>query len=560
MTLTVISELFDNIFYEFAILLLAGAFFGTVGHWLKQPLIVAFIAAGIFLGPSGVDVITSYNNIHLLAEIGITLLLFVVGLKLDFKEIKTLGTVSLMTGLGQVLFTSLVGFGISRLLGYDPITALYIAIALTFSSTIIIVKLLSDKQEIDSLHGRIAIGFLIVQDIVVIIMMIILSGLGLQQAGGEGSQAFQFAMLGVKSIGLVLLVPLLDRFIFPRLLPKIAVNQELLILFTIAFSVFIAALSEYLGVGKEIGAFIAGVSLASSEFREAITGRLASLRDFLLFFFFIHLGSQLDMANLGQEFLDSAILSLFVLIGNPIIVLIIMGAMGYNKRTSFLAGLTVAQISEFSLVFAAMGLSLGHINENAVGLVTLVGLITIALSTYMILYSAPLYERLAPFLKIFEKGENRQRQDAQDIGKKADFDIIVIGIGRYGRHIIDHLTKQGHKVLGVDFDPGIVHQAQDQGKMALYGDIEDPELINYLPLKNTKAVISTITHLSTNTSFISYLREAQYKGKIVATVHYDSHSKKLVDKGADMIVLPYKDAVENFCTKFQGLLNDRSQE
>lgn len=547
------SEIFNNIFYEFAFLLLAGAVFGTIGHWLKQPLIVAFIGAGILVGPSGIDIIQSYDNIHLLAEIGITLLLFVVGLKLDFNEIKTLGAISLLTGLGQVLFTSVVGFAIAKALGYEAITSLYIAIALTFSSTIIIVKLLSDKQEIDSLHGRIAIGFLIVQDIVVIIMMIVLSGLGLQQAGGEQSAAMQFAFLGVKSLGLVMLIPFLNRLVFPRLLPKIAINQELLILFAIAFAVFIAALAEFLGVGKEIGAFIAGVALASSEYKEAITGRLATLRDFLLFFFFIHLGSQLDIANLGQEFLDSAILSLFVLIGNPIIVLIIMGIMGYSKRTGFLAGLTVAQISEFSLVFAAMGLALGHINENTVGLITLVGLITIALSTYMILYSAPLYEKLAPYLSIFEKGENIQRQDAEDVEQKGDIDIIVIGLGRYGRNILSHLDKQGRNVLGVDFDPGIVHSLKKKGQNTLYGDIEDPELIKYLPIKNTKVIISTITHLASNMSFISYLKEADYQGKVMSTVHYKSHGKKLEEHGADLIIVPYEDAVENFCSKLDFL-------
>lgn len=542
----------DNIFFEFSGLLLIGALFGLVGHWLKQPLIVAFIAAGIFVGPSGINLLVSEKNVHLLAEIGITLLLFVVGLKLDFREIRTLGVVSLTTGLGQVFFTSCFGYLIAIGFGHPPLTALYIAIALTFSSTIIIVKLLSDKKEIDSLHGRIAIGFLIVQDIVVIIMMIILSGMGLQVAEGQ-SQAFEFFMLGVKSLGLIALIPIFDRFIFPFILPRMAINQELLTIFIIAYSVFIAAVSEYLGIGKEIGAFVAGVSLASSAYREVVTGRLATLRDFLLFFFFIHLGSQLDMAHLAQEFTDSLVLSLFVLIGNPIIVLIIMGVMGYNKRTSFLAGLTVAQISEFSLVFAAMGLALGHINESTVGLITLVGLITIALSTYMILYSGPLYERLAPFLKVFEKKQNLQKQEAESVAMEGGLDVIVIGLGRYGRQVFKTLEDQGKNILAVDFDPGVVHQLQDEGKKALYGDIEDPELVSYLPLKNVKAIISTITHLPANLLLMSYLNEKKFKGKMIVTAHYDSHTKRLSKAGADLVIFPYKDAVDNFCQKYEEL-------
>ncbi|MDX5435979.1 MAG: cation:proton antiporter, partial [Pontibacter sp.] len=387
-------------FYEFTIILLLAAVLGALGQLLRQPLIVMFIALGILVGPSGLDLISSTNEINLLSDLGIAILLFVVGLKLDLNLIRSMGKVALLTGLGQVIFTSLVGYVISLALGYSSVVSLYIAIALTFSSTIIIVKLLSDKKEIDSLHGQIAIGFLIVQDLVVVFLMIFLQALD-RTSGGQ----LIYNMLGMiaRGFGIIIVIGLLMVYVIPRLVQYLARSQELLVLFSIAWAVAIASGSQYLGFSREVGAFLAGVSLASNQFRNVISGKLVSLRDFLLLFFFIHLGLYLNLQLIGNQVLPALLFSVFVLVGNPLIVMAIMGILGYRKRTSFLAGLTVAQISEFSLIFAALGLSLGHIPPETVGLVSLVGLITIGLSTYMILYSHNLYNTFSPMLDIFER-------------------------------------------------------------------------------------------------------------------------------------------------------------
>ncbi|MEQ9042187.1 MAG: cation:proton antiporter, partial [Alphaproteobacteria bacterium] len=341
------------IFYEVAALLVLAAGVGFVGLLLRQPLIVSFIAVGMLAGPSVLGIAQSDEQIDLLAELGIAVLLFLVGLKLDFKLVRTLGPVALLTGLGQVLFTTVFGFLIALALGLDSLTAVYVAIALTFSSTIIIVKLLSDKREIDSLHGRIALGFLIVQDVVVVIAMIALSAIGVGSAA-QGDGAF-VEVLRVLAYGLAMLglVMLFIRFIADPLVERLSRAPELLVSFAIGWAALLAAVGHYLGFGKELGGLLAGVSLASTPFREAIAARLASLRDFLLLFFFIALGASLDLSVLGASVTPAIVLSLFVLIGNPLIVLAIMGALGYRKRTGFLAGLTVAQISEFSLIFMA---------------------------------------------------------------------------------------------------------------------------------------------------------------------------------------------------------------
>ena len=397
-----IDALLHSPFAEVAVLLVMAATIGLFGIVLRQPLIVSFIAVGLIAGPSALDVVQSDEQIGLLSELGIAVLLFLVGIKLDVKLIRSLGRVALMTGLGQVIFTSVFGYLIGLALGLGHVTSLYVAVALTFSSTIIIVKLLSDKREIDSLHGQIALGFLIVQDLVVVLAMIVLSAIGIGSAT-EGGGAAGNSVVSVLTSGMamVALVVLFVRYIADPLTERLAQAPELLVIFAIAMAAMFAAIGDFVGLGKEVGGLLAGVALASSPYRETIAARLAPLRDFLLLFFFIALGATLDLSLLGAHVTGAIVFSLFVLIGNPLIVLAIMGAMGYRKRTGFLAGLTVAQISEFSLIFVAMGVSLGHVQEDALGLVTMVGLVTIAASTYMITYSHQLYAVFEPLLGSF---------------------------------------------------------------------------------------------------------------------------------------------------------------
>ncbi|EJF08961.1 cation:proton antiporter [Pontibacter sp. BAB1700] len=534
------QDVLSNPFFELSVILAIAALLGAIGLMLRQPLIVMFIALGILVGPSFLNLVSSSDMVHLLAELGIALLLFVVGLKLDLSLIRSTGMIALMTGLGQVIFTSVFGYLIGISLGYDSITALYIAIALTFSSTIIIVKLLSDKKEIDSLHGQIAIGFLIVQDIVVVLLMIMLSAMNAKTGAHPVLGIMQVVITGS---AIVAVIGLLMRFVIPSLVHYLARSQELLVLFSIAWAVIVASACDYLNFSREVGAFLAGVSLASTPYREMISGRLVSLRDFLLLFFFINLGAQLNLGLLGEQIGPSILFSVFVLVGNPLIVVAIMGIMGYRKRTSFLAGLTVAQISEFSLIFAALGLTMGHIQESTVGLITLVGLITIGLSTYMIIYSHRLYDVLAPVLSIFERKRPYRESEAEQ-SMPQQVDVILFGLGRYGGNIALTLLKDNIHLLCIDFDPQQVRYWQKQGLTALYGDVEDPELPDRLPLDTAKYVISSLSDVNANIALVKQLRSGGYKGVIALTAHRQPDAERLHASEADIILSPFVDAAE----------------
>ena len=464
-----------------------------------------------------------------------------------------MGPVALATGLGQVAFTSIIGYFIAIGLGMEPVPALYVAVALTFSSTIIIVKLLSDKREIDTLHGRIALGFLIVQDLVVVIVMI---GLNAFSGTHESQAGLDTLIVLAKGIAFLIGTGLVMRFVFPWALPMLSKSQELLVLFGIAWAVSLATLGAELGFSKEVGAFIAGVSLASTPFRDALGARLVSLRDFLLLFFFLDLGARLNLDLLGAQLFESVIFSLFVLIGNPLIVMVIMGALGYKKRTGFMAGLTVAQISEFSLILGALGLSLGHISGETMGLITLVGLITISASTYMIIYSHTLYEWLSPLLDIFERRNSNKESSPEIVVDTKKPTVILFGLGRYGAEIAAELWKRGCQVINVDYNPDLVNSSDAKGNAVLYGDAEDPEFIASLPLADVKWIVCAVPERHVNMTLLHTLKRLEFNGKIAVTAHKIAQINELKQAGADLVLVPFIDASREAADQITNMLRN----
>jgi len=532
-----------------------------LAHRAKQPLIIAFILVGIVVGPSVLGWVGDVEPLELFAEIGIAILLFLVGLKLDVNLIRSIGKVALLTGLGQVVFTSAIGFGIATLFGLEPIAALYVAVALTFSSTIIIVKLLSDKRELDELHGRIALGFLIVQDIVVIVAMIALTSFA---GGGDAPIEEQVLRLVLSAGGIFVGLVVMMRWVLPWLLKRLASSQELLIVWSVAWAVTLATVTDVLGFSIEVGAFLAGFALASTRYRESIAASLSGLRDFLLLFFFIVLGAELDFSAIGDQIPAAIAFSLFVLIGNPLIVLIIMGAMGYPSRVGFLAGLAVAQISEFSLVLIALGRDLGQVNDDIVGLVTLVGLITIAGSTYMILYSKQLYTLLEPFLRVFERSTTLPER----LFERERFDAVVFGHGRFGRQLVREIVESGCTVLVVEWDPyarvEIEQEHLAEQVTVVFGDANSPDFPETLPIRHARWIISTLPDVDTNLVLSASLRRAGATCPIAVTVHTDDaadlYRSALLDGTVSTVLHPFRDAADDALDTLKRLETGRPDD
>lgn len=519
---------------------------GLIVSRLRQPVIVGFIAVGIVVGPVGTGWVSADSTIELLAEFGISLLLFLVGLRLDLHMIRSTGSVAIVTGLGQVALTAAIGFLIALGFGMDGLTALYIAVALTFSSTIIVVKLLSDKRELDQLHGRIAVGLLIVQDLVVVLVLIALTAFGQDAGGSPGNGVATVLFKGAVLIGGTWL---LMRYVAPWLLPHVARSQDLLVLFGVSYAASLAALSEWLGFSSEVGAFLAGVSLAGTPFRDALGARLASLRDFLLLFFFLDLGAKLEFTGAAGQVIEAAVLSMLVLVGKPLFIIVIMSVMRYPLRVSVLTGLPLAQISEFSWILAALGLNLGHIASDTVGLITMVGLITIAVSTYLTTYSQQIFERSERWLGALERTPHEPESRAAE-----DYDVILYGLGRFGGHLADRLSGAGHRVLAVDFDPHQVKTYSGEGVTTMFGSAEDVHLLDALPLNRARYVISAIPILQTNLALLDGLRHHRFDG-IIALTAYTRHDAELLHAaGVPTVLEPFSAAAQTSSNTLHYLL------
>ena len=378
--------------------------------------------------------------------------------------------------------------------------------------------------------------------------MVALSALGSVSANVP---LFEVTFTLASGIALLAVVGVFIRYVAEPLVRHVARAPELLICFAIAWAALLAAFADYLGLGKELGGLLAGVSLASTTLRESIATRLAPLRDFLVLFFFIGLGARLDLGQMDQEVTAAVLLSLFVLIGKPLIVLVIMGLLGYRKRTAFLAGLSLGQISEFSLILMSMGLAIGYVDETALGLVTLVGLITISLSTYMITRTHQLYDRVEPLLGPFERRVPYREDREGAVGKWQRFDVVLFGLGRYGSAIARRLRQHGLKVLGVDFNPEVVRTWDEPGMQAVYGDATDPEFIGSLPLSGAQWAVSAVpehqtglTHEDPRIALTQALRFHGFRGRIAVAAPRAVEVDRLREAGVDLVFLPFQDAAD----------------
>ena len=525
----------DDLFTAIAVILLVSALAGLVGARLRQPLVVVFVIVGVVAGPSVLGLVEPGDELELLAELGVALLLFVVGLKLDLHVIRKLGPVAVVVGSIQVAVVAAAGFLLALALGFGSVASLYIGIGLAFSSTIIVVKLLSDRREIDDLHGRLAVGVLIVQDLVVVAVMIVVTTTGER----TGSLAFALLTVALRGAALLVVLAVLMRWVLTPLVHALARNPDLLLLFAIAWAVSLAAAGEVVGIGTEVGAFLAGFSLASTPYREAIGSRLVTVRDFLLLFFFIDLGSRLDLAEARTELVEAVVLSAFVLLFKPLVVAVLLLARRYRSRVSIETGLTLAQISEFSLILGALGLRLGHIDEETTTLLTMVALLTIAVSSYLLLNSEALARAFAPMLERFERAD----AGAGEIDDEAEPpDVVVLGLGRFGSGVVEGLRERGVDVLGVDYDPIALSRWAEEGVAVLYGDAEDPELPGVLPLPDSGWIVSTIRRPDTSLALLAALRHREYAGKVAVSTDHAEDVQRLEDAGADRVLLPYASA------------------
>jgi len=526
----------EQIFIQLGIILFMAFVVSYVVKAFRQPIIVGYILAGViaaFVIETGfIDLESSREIVNIFSQFGIAFLLFIVGLHLNPKIIKEIGMSALLIGFAQMVLTFALGFVVSsQVLGFNMVNAIYIGIALAFSSTIITMKLLSDKRGLDSLHGKISIGILIIQDLVAVAALMFISSMS------DGTNLGSFVLKGfLGGGGLIGILFLIGFFILPRVTRSIAKSQELLFLFSICWCFIIAALFSYFGFSIEIGALIAGVVLSISPYSTEISSKVRPLRDFFLIIFFIILGFNFPTSNLMPILKNAIILSLLVLIFKPLILMSLMALFGYTKRNNFLVGTTLAQISEFSLILIVLGLSVhGSLLDSAIlPTITLTMIFTITVSTYLIIYSRKVYEKLSGFISFFERKRIKKERKI-----KKEYDAILFGYNRIGFSILRSLKRIRKNYLVVDFNPDTIASLTKFRIPCIYGDVYDVELLRELPLGKIKLAVSTLPDFETNVLLIDTIRAVNPSAIIIVRAHQIREALDLYKKGASYVLTPH---------------------
>lgn len=517
-----------NIIFELGAVIGIAAVIALIARAVKQPPIIAYLLTGVIVGPLFLNVLSSTELIETFAHLGVAFLLFIVGLSLDFKVLKEVGGVSVVAGAGAMAVVSGVSFFIAKALGFDFTSSLYLAAGLAFSSTVVVVKLLSDKREMDTLHGRIALGILIVEDFVAAFMLMIVP------VASGGDISLVFAVL-IKAAALIVATMMIGVYIVPRFFAIAASSQEVLFLASIAWALLIAILFSALGFSLEIGALLAGMALASSKYTFEITGKVKGLRDFFVVLFFVYFGSLLHGPITMTLIVQALIFSAFILIGKPLVVMIFMRGFGYKKRTNFFAGIGLAQISEFSLILILLGYTLGVVGTEVMSLAVLIAIITIALSSYSIHHSHSIFAKVSHLLDLFEG----TRSDSLSTNRDDSYDVYVFGYHRIGHKVVESLKAIKANYVVVDYNPKTILHLAKQGVNCIYGDATDEDFLSEIGLDNAKLVISTVPEVGANLAIKEQLKSHRSKAVFLATSEYSPNALSLYDQGADYVIMPH---------------------
>lgn len=540
------------ILLDLGLIVVAAAALVLSARAVHIPTIIAYIIAGLVLGPI-TGVLQQTETVELIAELGIALLLFLVGLELSLDNIRDVGRVAVVAGIGQVVFTAVGGFLISIPLGFSVVESIFIATALTFSSTVVVVKVLTHKGELDTLYGRIAVGIFLVQDLVAIVVLTLLAGLGNPEEmtpgaivrGIGGSVAGMLLLLGVALLS--------SRYLLRLVFRWMSASPEGLFIWALTWCFLFVIGAEALNVSPEIGAFLAGMSLAQLPFNLELRRRVHPLMNFFVMVFFVSLGVQMELAAAAEYWFAAVVLSLFVLIGNPFIFLAIIARMGYSQRTAFLTSVTVAQISEFSFVFAAVGLSSGLIDEGILSLIGIVGLVTIGGSVYMIIYNHELYALACErgWLKLLRPAKRDGEEEF--VAEKPRDHVVVVGMNALGTRIVRELIEEGERVVAVDSDP---EKLKALSCRTIAGSTEHRSVLEQANFAQAKLLVSALQIEDANNLLAFRCREAG----VPTSIH--AFDRLVVDElreiGVDHLIQSKSAGTRRLATEFLALQDEQT--
>ncbi len=520
----------SSTFFLIGVVITLAAFLGAWVSFFKQPVFLAYIIAGIIAGPLIFRSETQTEIFALLRDLGISFVLFLIGLEQKISNLKKFGKPALLIGLKQIGFTFLLGFFVAKFLGFGYTTAAYIGAALVFSSTIVVVKLLTEKRDFDSLYGQLTVAILLLQDLIAILILIFVASI-------SGEAVSFFGLLSTILVGGFLLGVgyFLSRGFLPYVFERLSYNTELLFIGSLAWLFIAVAGASFVGFSLEVGAFLAGLGLANLPEEHQIAARIRPLRDFFILIFFIFIGASFKLNNLAETLVPALVFSFLVVVIKPLLTMFLLSREGFRKRTSFLVGVSLGQVSEFSLVILFLGVSLGQIEQSVVGTLTATTFVTIVVSSYFLKNSTRLYRRLNRYLNFFETTK-RLEDGEPKIERENHF--VLIGAGRLGWDILRFLRHKGEEILVIDFNPNVVEELQNSGIPVLFGDITDPEILEMADLPKAKLIVSTMFDTEDSQELLDFVDNLETKVPIVVTSPTEAQALEFYRCAANYVIIP----------------------
>lgn len=517
-------------------IVITAATFAFLGKLIRMPTIVGYILAGVVLGPL-LKLIEIDDSLDLISELGIALLLFLVGLELSFEKIKDLGRVGLILGGCQVLLTAIGGTLVAYSIGFGLIEAIFLGGTVTFSSTVVVIKLLDQKGVMNRLYARISVALFLAQDIVVIGALTVLTGFG----GSEPLTPMEMAINFSQAFGgmalLLTLALIAARYLLPKPFAWAARSPDTVFIWALCWCFLVVMLAHQFHLSVEIGAFLAGIAIAQLPIHEDLHRRLHPLMAFFIAVFLVTLGIKMDLSSFSRVWPAALGLSAFVLLIKPLIVFNILARIRFSEYTAFQTAVATGQVSEFAFILLALGATTGLIGADIVALGGLVGIITIALSSYLIIHSEALYRLFARtgVLRIFRA---KQEDDVEALRHRKAHSIVV-GMNALGREIVQQLTQRGERVLAIDTDP---NKLEGLGPAdILIGNVEYQSVVEEIGLREAKIVVSALQIEDTNHMLAYRCRSA---GVPCAIHAFDmSVVDDLLDLDTTYLMMPAADGV-----------------
>lgn len=554
---------------DIALCIMAAWGLGVIAQLGRQPVILAYLAGGFALGPAGFSLIHGQESVAVISELGLIFLLFMIGLEIDLKKIISAGKPILVTAFVQILGGCALGVAAFWLMGF-PLgagrwDALYLGVAGALSSTVIIVKVLYDKRELDTLPGRVTLGLLVLQDLFVILFLAVQPSLDRLEVSA--------LLLSFLRVGILVAAALaVSRFLLPPLFHRIARLPELVLVGALAWCFSVGEFAAWLQLSREMGALIAGVALSTFPYALDVTAKVTSLRDFFVTLFFVGLGMTIPVPD-GSLVVWALVFAAFAVVSRFATTFLPLYQLGQGLRASLLPAINLCQVSEFSLVVLALGVQKLHVTAETKGFVSLAFVLLAALSTLAMTNSDPLTRRTMPWLKrigIRDLDEHAGSPGETASGQDHGACILILGFFRTASSLLEELTRTRQQtileeVAVVDFNPLVYKTLKARGIKVVYGDISQRDTLLHAGVATAKVLVCTVPDAllkgTSNMKLLRQLREIAPEARIIVTAEVLAEVPALYAAGADYVSVARLDEAADLCEVLdaadQGLLADK---